>query len=802
MKLPLSWLRDWVDWPSAWDAAELARRLTFAGFEVESSASAAPAFDGVVVAKVVGVEPHPRADKLRICRVIIEPTSALQIVCGAPNARVGMMSALATVGATLPGDTRIRAASLRGVESAGMLCSARELGLSDASEGILELPEDAPIGIDLRRYLQLDELVLDVNVTPNRGDAMSILGLAREIAALAGTTLKQPLPALTPAAATSSARAPLAITLEPQGGAARMAGCILRAADNTRPTPLWMRERLRRCGLRSISPVVDVTNYVMLELGQPIHAYDLAKLDGGLTARRARLRERLNLLDGRELRLDETTLVIADERKAVGLAGIMGGADTAIEHGSRDIALEVGWFKPAAVAATARRLSISTDASQRFERGVDWAGQERALERARQLISEITGAAAEPPALAQLVHDLPLATEVALRAKQLERLLGCVVPAEQVEDRLRKLGMRVQRQASAWRVKPPSWRFDIAIEADLIEEIGRLGGLDAIPTTDALLPMAPRALDSNVVPEEVVMRTLAARGYHEAVTYAFVDPALQARLFPEQPAVELANPLASDRAVMRVSLWPGLIAAARENLRRQADRVRLFEIGVRFLPVPDGAAPRYREQKLLGGIALGTRLPEQWGEKSRPVDFYDVKADVLNALRLRAGGGTLRFEAARTPCLHPGRSARVLSDEQELGVVGELHPALVRALELNAPPILFELDYIGSFHGKAPRFCEISRFPQIRRDLSLTLPEAVTFASVAERVTVAAPSLLKELRLFDVYQGEGVDSGRKSIAIGLILQDLSRTLTDEDADRVVTAVLRELQTTLDAKLRQ
>jgi phenylalanyl-tRNA synthetase beta chain len=590
--------------------------------------------------------------------------------------------------------------------------------------------------------------------------------------------------------------------LEPEGGAARMAGCILRAADNTRPTPLWMRERLRRCGLRSISAVVDVTNYVMLELGQPIHAYDLTKLQGGLNARRARIGERLKLLDGRELTLDEATLVIADEQKAVGLAGIMGGADTAIERGSRDIALEVGWFKPAAVAATARRLSISTDASQRFERGVDWAGQERALERARQLISEITGATAEPAALVQLVHELPQVTSVALRPKPLQRLLGCDVPAEQVEQRLRRLGMTVLRQASGWEVTPPSWRFDIGIEADLIEEVGRLGGLDAIPAADALLPMLPRALDSNTVREEVVMRTLAARGYYEAVNYAFVDPALQTQLFPEQPAIELANPLASDRAVMRVSLWPGLIGAARENLRRQADRIRLFEIAARFLPTSNGAAKRYREQKMLAGIALGARLPEQWGEKSSATDFYDVKEDLLCALHLRTGGGELVFSPAQLSCLHPGRSARISRDSEELGVIGELHPGLVQALDLTSAPILFELDYARAFHGRSPQFQEISRFPQIRRDLSLTLPKGVTFASVAERVTVAAPSSLKELRLFDIYQGEGVDSDRKSIAIGLILQDLSRTLTDEDADRVVAAVLGELQTTLDAKLRQ
>ncbi|MGH8143734.1 MAG: phenylalanine--tRNA ligase subunit beta, partial [Steroidobacteraceae bacterium] len=801
MKLPLAWLREWVDWPRQWDAQELARRLTMAGFEIEAISPAAPAFSDVVVARILDVQPHPQAERLRVCRVRAgsdTETGELQIVCGAANVRSGLITALARVGASLPDGKVIGAAQLRGVASNGMLCSARELGLSEGgdgarTEGIIELPADAPPGMPLRQYLQLDDMVLEVNVTPNRGDAMSVLGIAREVAALSGAAVKAPdagtgdaQPAGADAvrgnlvASGAGAAEPIRVRLQPRAGAARLASCVLRGIDNGAATPWWLRERLRRCGVRSISPVVDVTNYVMLELGQPMHAYDLAKLRGAaLSARRARSGERVRLLDGREIDLTDDVLVIADGAAPLGLAGVMGGERSAIGRDTRDVVLEVAWFAPAAIAGRARRYGLTTDASQRFERGVDWRGQERALARAIALIERIAGGTTAAVAVVERTRELPRTPAVGLRHQRLQQLLGTEVAAPEVERRLLALGMTVRPSRAGWQVQPPSWRFDIAIEADLIEEVARLGGLDSIEERAAPMPLVPRAPAAHEVDQRTVMRTLAARGYQEVITFAFVDPVLQQQLFGPQPAIELANPIAAELAVMRSSLWPGLIGAARENLRRQQQRVRLFEIGNRFSVAGDA----YLEQKTLAGIALGTRLPEQWGSEAVPLDFYDVKGDVESLLVLAGAidpeGATaaapLSFTPAELGCLHPGRSAEIRRGGQVIGVIGELHPRLVRELDLTYTPMLFELQYAAAFHAQLAQFREVSRFPRIRRDISVTVPEQTAFASVRERVSVAASSLLKELRVFDIYEGTGVETGRKSLALGLILQDLSRT---------------------------
>jgi phenylalanyl-tRNA synthetase beta chain len=810
MKLPLSALRAWVDVP--WPADELAARMTMAGMEVERIEPAAPAFHGVVVAKIIAVEPHPKAEKLQVCRVVTAAGAdarVLQIVCGASNARAGLVSALATVGATLPGGKHIEAAQLRGVESQGMLCSARELGLGETSEGILELPFDleeqkALLGTDLRAALDLDDAILEVNVTANRGDALSVLGLAREVAALSGVSLKAP--ALGVGGVTRRAEmAPLALALPAIGGAGRLVAGVMRGVDNTRPSPLWLRERLRRSGLRSISAVVDVTNYVMLELGQPMHAYDRAALRGTLVARWAREGESLQLLDGRTIELASDELVIADDASILGLAGVMGGERSGMRPETREIALEVAWFVPGAIAGRARRYGLMTDASQRFERGVDFAIQERALELATALIAQIAGGEAGPVSVAEQPESLPRIAPVLLREQKLTRLLGAPVAPSAVEQRLRALGMQVRAEhgraagAAAWSVQPPSWRFDIALEVDLIEEVARIGGFDVIAERDALLPAAPRALSSTVIDERVVLRTLAALGFQEAITYAFVDPALQRLLFGDEPMIELANPIASDMAVMRRSLWPGLLRAARENLRRQQPRVRLFEIANRFLSDAEGG---YREQKMVAALALGPRWPEQWGAPAVAVDFYDLKA-VLEALFALGGAGAeFQFEPASLLCLHPGRSARIVRGGIEIGFLGELHPGLMRDLDLTYAPILFEVDFGATFVAKLAQFRETSRYPLIRRDISFTVPEGIAFRRIGERVSVAAASLLQELRIFDVYQGKGVETGRKSVALGLILQDLSRTLTDEEADRVVESVRADLRSNLDARIRE
>jgi phenylalanyl-tRNA synthetase beta chain len=798
MKLPLPWLRSWVALP--WSDRELADRLTMLGFEVESLGKAAPEFTGVLVAEIRSAEPHPQADKLRVCRVDAGAGLERQIVCGASNARAGLRSALAVAGARLPGGLEIGTAKLRGVESQGMLCSARELGLNDAGEGILELPADAPVGAPLRDYLRLDEAVIEIAVTPNRGDAMSVLGLARELAAASGAALRAtPDPAMPPVPAAHDERFP--VTLEPGAGGPRFASRVIRGVDNRRPVPAWLRERLERSGLRSISPVVDVTNYVLLELGQPMHAYDCAQLHQGLQVRRARAGEALQLLDGRHITLASDVLVIADGSGPVGMAGVMGGARSAISAGTTDLLLEVAWFDPRAIAGRARRHGLLTDASQRYERGVDPAGQERALERATAMICAIAGGRPGPACLAELRNELPVRAPVELRAAQIARLLGAPVPAGAVAARLQALGMAVEGAGEgAWRVRPPSWRFDIAIEADLIEELARCGGLDAIAEA---APAGIRRIaggSERQCSERSVLQRLTARGYSEAVSFGFTDPELQRQLCGAIEPVTLRNPIASNLGVMRASLWPGLLLAARENLHRQRERVRLFEIATQFHRATGG---RVHEQRMIAGVTLGSRLPEQWGAGREPGDFHDLKGDVTALLALGGDPGRFRFEpGAALPGLHPRRSAQIVRDGGVIGQLGELHPGLMKVLDFTYAPLLFELDY-GAVTASVPvGFAPVSSFPQIRRDISFTVAAAETFGRIAERVSVAASTRLHELRIFDVYQGKGVEKGRKSIALGLILQDLSRTLRDADADQIVAAVCEELRSSLDARIRE
>ena len=795
MKVPYSWLAEWTELP--WAAAELGSRLTMAGFELEAIEPAAPPFSGVVVAEILSAERHPQADKLQVCRVSAGSGEPLQIVCGAGNARAGLKSALATVDARLPGDVTIGAAKLRGVASQGMLASARELGLAEASSGILELPADAPVGQPLREYLQLDDVVLDFNITPNRGDAMSVLGIAREVAALTGKGLSGP--EIKPPRASGTATFP--VRLAAPDGCPRFAGCIVRGIDNRAPTPLWMRERLRRAGLRSITPVVDATNYVMLELGQPMHAYDLAKLRGGITVRLARAGEAVTLLDGTRVSAEADVLLIADAEGPVGLAGIMGGERTAVTPETTDVFFESAFFAPAAVLGRARRFGLATDASQRFERGVDPTQQARAIGRALSLLTPVAGGSAGPVEVTESAAHVPRRGVVTLRFRQLQRLLGVALPTGRVVETLARLNMNVKPAAEAWQVTPPAYRFDIGIEADLIEEVARIVGFEAIPETDAQTPQRFRRLAAQHPAESAVLLALAARGYSEAITYAFVDPALQAQLFPDRPALALSNPIASDMSVMRVSLWPGLLRAALENQHRQADRIRLFEHGTRF--ELEGA--NTREIDTLAGVAIGARLPEQWGvpKELRPAaDFYDVKGDVAALFAASGETESFKFEAREHPALHPGRTARVLRRNHPVGWLGELHPNLVRALDFTYTPVLFELDVETALAVRAVTHQEISRFPQVRRDLAVVIDEVVTLSTLAERVTLAASSLLRDLRVFDVYRGKGLEQGRKSVALGLIFQDISRTLTDDDVERLMAAVKADLRENLNARFRE
>jgi phenylalanyl-tRNA synthetase beta chain len=808
MRVPYSWLAEWVAVP--WQGAELGSRLTMAGFELEALESAAPPFTNVIVAEILEATRHPQADKLQVCKVSTGQGEPVQIVCGAPNARAGLKSALAVVGAKLPGDLNIKAAKLRGVESQGMLCSAKELGLSDASNGIVELPADAPVGKPLRDYLSLDEPIVELSVTANRGDAMSIVGVAREVSALSANPLTGPK--IEPVAAKIEDTFP--VHLEAKAACPKFAGRVIRGVNNKVATPVWMRERLRRAGVRSISPVVDVTNYVLLELGQPMHAYDLRRLSNEIRVRLATPGEKITLLDGRTVEAQPDVLFITDANGPVGMAGIMGGEGTSVSPETTDVFFEVAWFAPEAIRGRGRRFGLVTDASQRYERGVDPAMQERAIERATSLLLEIAGGEPGPVTLVQAPEHLPQRAPVKLRRSQLQRLLGATIEPSRVESTLKSLQMQVETTADGWLVKPPSHRFDIAIEADVIEEVARIVGFDAIGEQDAPVAQRFSPLPEEVPSERAIVETLTARGYYEAINYAFTDPARQSRLFPERPGLALANAISADLSAMRVSLWPGLLQNTLLNQRRQQDRIRLFERGSRF-EVEGGAT---REIDSIAGVASGPRYPEQWGlakDARASVDFFDVKADVEALIAGTGAAAEFTFEApgpasttapagatsSALSCLHPGRAARILRAGKPAGWIGELHPTLVRELDFTHTPVLFELD-VEALQVRRPQFQELSRFPSVRRDLAIVVDEGVPLTALRERVVLAASSLLRTFRVFDVYRGPGVEAGRKSVALGLIFQDITRTLTDEDADRAVASVVADLRVSLNAKIRE
>jgi len=806
VKITHHWLREFVH-PLDVTPEELAARLTLAGLEVEAITPVAPPFSGVVVGEVLASGRHPNAEKLSLCEVTTDGSNRLRIVCGAPNVRGGMKVAVAMVGAQLPGGIVIKPVKLRGVESNGMLCSARELGLGTEHDGIMELPAALELNRDVRAALDLDDTVLEVNATPNRGDCMSVWGIARDYAAAHGGRYLEysvaPVAALRPDTFPVNIAAPRDCPI--------FGSRVIRGVDTRGRSPAWLTERLRRVGISSISPIVDVTNYVMMELGQPMHAYDLARLSGGINVRLAGLGERITLLDDKEYVLDQGFLVIADDSGAIGLAGIMGGRDSAISETTADVLLEAAHFTPDTIAGRARRVGLFTDAAQRFERGADPTMPAIALERATALLVQIMGGDPGPVQItrgAGTGEPGAVAEEswVHLRRRRLSSMLGVTVEDSQVESLLSAVTGRVQTTSDGWRVRRPPHRFDIRIEADLIEEVARLRGFDTIIESHATAPqIAGHATESRVANDRL-LTAMADAGYREVITYSFVDPVLQRQLFPHEPGLVLANAISAELSEMRVSLWTGLVQAARDNVRRQQTRVRLFEIGKKFAVRGTSAsaiAPSatLHEIETIAGIATGTRWPEQWGSARESADFYDVKADVIALLGLTGNADAFRFEAASLECLRPGRTARIHRGPIAVGWLGEVHPQLVKALNLPANTILFELETESSLLANTLKFNKISKFPSIRRDLAIVVDESVPLAVLQENVTVSASGLLSELRVFDVYRGPGVDFGRKSVALGLILQDSSRTLTDVDADAVVTAVVARLRDELSASIR-
>lgn len=789
MKISTQWLADWVTSPLA--HAELAHRLTMAGLEVDSIEPVAGLLDGVIVARVVDADPHPNADRLSLCRVDTGNGEAA-VVCGAQNVRAGLMVAYAAPGAVLPDGRRIENAVIRDIASAGMLCSAVELGLGEDAGGLIELPPEAPLGATLRDYLQLDDHVIDIELTPNRGDCLSLIGVAREVAALTGAPMR---PAeVDPIAARCDDEFPIA--LEVPHGCPRYAGRIIRGVDAARPTPLWMVERLRRAGVRSISAVVDVTNYVMLEFGQPMHGFDFDRLAGGIVVRNGRDGERLELLDGQTIEVDPDTLVIADTNRAVALAGVMGGAASGVETHTTNVFLESAYFDPITLAGVARRYRLHTDASHRFERGVDFTGQERAVERATALILQICGGEPGPTTVAELPDALPDRPVIAFRHASIERLLGITQPPESVRASFEALCCHVAPASGDLAVRPPPFRFDLELEADLLEEIARIVGYDNIPATLPNITMRLPQPSLRRDRDAAIRAQLIAQGYYEAITYSFISEQDCLAVAPEKRPHRLENPITSDMSVMRTSIWPGLLNAAAYNLNRQAEDVRFFELGLVF----EQSARGLEQRHVLAGVALGRARPEQWGAAPEKIDFYDVKQEIENVMSL-LGQPPTRWLEGDDPALHPGQSATLMLGDTALGRVGVLHPALARHFDLAPRAVLFELELERLPSDNVPAFEPISKFPSVRRDLSVVVARDVAAGAILDAAREAAGDSLKYLQLFDEYRGQGIDSDKKSLTIGLIFQARSSTLRDEEIEATMERVMATLRAEFGGTLR-
>ncbi|MEF3080764.1 phenylalanine--tRNA ligase subunit beta [Luteimonas sp. SMYT11W] len=790
MKFSENWLRQHVKTDATRD--QLAATLTAIGLEVEEITPLGEALDGVVVARIVSAEKHPEADRLQVCQVDAGG-QMLQIVCGAPNARPGLVAPLALIGTTV-GALTIKAAQLRGVDSNGMLCSARELGIDADASGLLELPDDAPIGAPLADYLGLPDASIELKLTPNRADCFGIRGIAFDVAAACGSEVvpldAPPVPASTDAS--------LQVVLDAGADAPRYLGRVIEGIDATRPTPSWMAERLRRSGVRPVSFLVDVTQYVMLELGQPMHAFDRDLLTGPVGVRRARKGETLKLLDSRDVTLDEQFLAATDADRVVALAGVMGGFDTRVTDGTRSVFLESAHFAPDAIIGRSRRLGLHTDAAHRFERGVDPELPRTAIEYATRLILDVAGGSAGPVATAELDAHLAQPRTIALRRARLTRVLGLTVDDAEIERILRALGLTVVAHSEGWQVTAPTRRFDLAIEEDLIEEVVRIHGYDRVPTTLPGGATRIAAPSETRVAEAELRGQMVARDYLETVNFAFVDASLLATWQADAGSVPLANPLSAELGVMRTALLPGLVSTLARNLARQQARVRLFELGKVFAQADAAGAAPVETLRVAAAVA-GDAGTEQWGDATRPVDYFDLKGD-LEALAAVAGA-TLTFERSTTAHGHPGRSADVLRDGACVGWIGELHPRLLRALDIDVPVVAFELDASALQARPLPRVTGLSKFPSVRRDLAIVAPESVDWAALEATVRASAGPLLADVRLFDRYAGQGVETGFRSLAMGLILQESSRTLTDRDVDAVVADVVAALAREHHAKIR-
>ena len=806
MKFSESWLREWVN--PALSSDELAHQITMAGLEVDAVEPVAGEFNGVVIGEVVECGPHPDADKLQVTKISVgdyssdkvEKGELLDIVCGAKNCRLGLKVAVATVGAVLPGDFKIKKAKLRGVPSFGMLCSESEIGLADDADGIMELASDAPLGMSVREYLDLDDVTIDVDLTANRGDCLGIKGLAREVGVLNSQSVTDW--EINPVAATITDA--LSINIEANEACPRYLGRVIKGINPSATTPLWMVEKLRRCGTRSIDPVVDVTNYVLLELGHPMHAFDLSKIEGGINVRFANKDEKLTLLDENEVTLKESTLVIADDAKALAMAGIFGGLESGVTSNTTDIFLESAFFAPLAILGKARQYGLHTDSSHRYERGIDPTLQHDAIERATELLLSIVGGQAGPVVEAKSDADIPQTKDVILRRAKLDSRIGHHIEDAQVSEILTRLGFTIETTgegaAKVWQVIVPAYRFDIKIEVDLIEEVARIFGYNNIPN---ISPKATLTMCENKeakLPLSNLKQALVNRDYQEAITYSFVDPKVQSLIHPDEAVMTLPHPISSEMSVMRLSMWTGLLQSVAYNQNRQQTRVRLFETGLRF--VPDEAAENgVRQQNMIAGVISGNRTDEHWSMEKAATDFYDIKGDVEALLALTADASAYEFSVAEIAALHPGQTAKITKNGELVGYVGTLHPELTRKLGLNGQTLIFELLLTLVLDQKTPEATAVSRFPANRRDLAIVIKSEINANKVLQLIEKVGGKLLIDLNLFDVYQGKGIDDGYKSLAIALVLQDTHKTLEEKDITEVVDRVVETLKTEFNASLR-
>ena len=790
-----SWLQEWVD--SKLDTQDLMNKLTMAGLEVDSSGPVARQFSGIVVGEVESVESHPDADKLSVCQVN-DGGKSYQVVCGATNVRKGIKVPFANIGAEIHSGEdkpfRIKSAKLRGVESKGMICSAEELGLEEKSEGILVLPDDAPKGLEVHKYLQLNDTSIELTLTPNRGDCLGMLGLAREVGVISGQPVTEPEISLV--VPTMSDEFP--IHIEAKDGCPRYLGRIIRSVNLNSKSPLWMQEKLRRSGLRSIDPVVDVTNFVLMELGQPMHAFDYSKLEGHINVRMAKENEKLVLLDGKEISLSSEVMLIADSKKPVAMAGIMGGLATSVTDSTKDVFLECAFFEPVTIAGKARRYGMQTDASHRYERGVDYNLQRKAMERATSLLLEIVGG--DPGPITEAVGNLPEPVKIELRIELVSQVLGIEITKKEIIDILSRLGFSITNKTDeSISVGVPSFRFDVTLEADLIEEIVRIYGYNKVPSTFQFGAQALVSKPEALVPLQRIRHQLVALGYQEIVTYSFIDPELSEFVCGNQiQTVSLENPISEEMSVMRASILPGLLNTAQYNANRQQDRIRLFETGLVFT----GNTGDYEQINRIGGLVSGSRYPQNWNNTDDVNDFYDVKGDVECILRLGGDNRHFRFQPAEFGCFHPGQCARIESKEGALlGHLGALHPAIARKLELDTEIFMFELDLDAVQIGKLPIASVLSRYPEVGRDLAIVINDSVPAEKILTIVRDNAGEFLTSLRIFDVYQGDAVEKGKKSIALGLTWQHPSRTLSDDEIGVIISSCVNVLQEQFNAKLR-